>query len=160
MKSTQELTRIEELTQIQELCNETQERLKYLFMLIEHTKNNYISLSEPKKVSKKKKTITKFSVNDKLYDKKFMSANYKDFIFDLCKNPFITREFLINHLGKGNNKGSYRTENTFGHTHQKEVSELPSIGGFISTKSETKVKVSNIQSVCDSLKLDLEFIYE
>lgn len=72
MKSTQELTQIEELTQIQELCNETQERLKYLFMLIEHTKNNYISLSEPKKVSKKKKTITKFSVNDKLYDKKFM----------------------------------------------------------------------------------------
>jgi len=161
MKNTQELTQIQELfNEAQEHLNETQEQLKYLFMLIEHSKNNYIISSKPKEVNKKKKTITKFSVNDKLYDKKFMSDNYKDFIFDLCKNPFITREFLINHLGKGNNKGSYRTENTFGSTHQKEVSELPSIGGFISTKSETRVKVSNIQSVCDSLKLDLKFIYE
>jgi hypothetical protein len=144
------MTKIEELDQIKEQIN----------TLIEYFKEKYMesTIVEPSVVKDPK--IVGFNVNGKTYRNRRLAPIYREFILDLCKNPFITKEFFIKHLGRPEEKGWYRLVNTYGEGQiQKDVTELP-IGGFISTKSKTKEKVSHITDMCEELNYSVGFIYE
>lgn len=148
------MTEIEELEQIKVKINS----------LIENFQEKYFgneNLESFDEVSPKKEPkLIGFIVNNKSYMGNQTSKIYKEFLFDLCKNPFLSnhQKFFIRHTSRPKSKGWYRLENTFGNV-QNEVEKLP-VGGFICTKSSTKDKISHITRMCEELNYNVEFIYE